>query len=242
MRYLISDVHGCYEEYQELLDKIHFSNEDELYVLGDAMDRGPEPIKVIQDMMGRSNVSYIVGNHDYMMLQALGRLMVEITEENYAGYLTSEDLMNYSYWVMDGGQITANRFRALPREEQREILDYLSEGLTYAVIEERGKKLILVHAGLRGFEEKRPLEDYELLDFLFERTDYRKRYYQDYRKIIVTGHTPTPNIREDAQPLIYRGNGHIAIDCGCVFGGNLAAYCVEMEEVTYVKSRQRWGR
>ena len=49
MRYLISDVHGCYEEYQELLDKIHFSNEDELYVLGDAMDRGPEPIKVIQD-------------------------------------------------------------------------------------------------------------------------------------------------------------------------------------------------
>ncbi len=34
MRYLISDVHGCYEEYRELLEKIHFSDEDELYVLG----------------------------------------------------------------------------------------------------------------------------------------------------------------------------------------------------------------
>ena len=56
MRYLISDIHGCYEEYRGLLDKIHFSHRDELYVLGDAMDRGPEPIKVIQDMMRRPNV------------------------------------------------------------------------------------------------------------------------------------------------------------------------------------------
>ena len=242
MRYLISDIHGCYEEYRGLLDKIHFSHRDELYVLGDAMDRGPEPIKVIQDMMMRPNVTYIVGNHDYMMLNTLRRLTVEITEENYADYLTSEDLMNYSCWLLDGGQITANQFRALPREDQRAVLDYLSDGLTYEVIEERGKQLILVHAGLRKFEEHRDLDEYAFLDFLFERMDYGRRYYSDYRKIIVTGHTPTPNIRADAQPLVYRGNGHIAIDCGCVFGGNLAAYCVETEEVTYVKSKKRWGR
>lgn len=30
-------------------------------------------------------------------------------------------------------------------------------------------------------------------------------------------------------------NGHLALDCGCVFGGKLAAYCIEMEEVTYVE-------
>ena len=52
------------------------------------MDRGPEPIKVIQDMMMRPNVTYIVGNHDYMMLNTLRRLTVEITEENYADYLS----------------------------------------------------------------------------------------------------------------------------------------------------------
>ena len=118
----------------------------------------------------------------------------------------------------------------------------IRETKTYEVIEEKGKQLLLVHAGLRGFEEKKSLEDYAFPDFLFERIDYSRRYYQDYRKIIVTGHTPTPNIRADAQPLIYRGNGHIAIDCGCVFGGNLAAYCVETEEAVYVKSRRRWGR
>lgn len=42
MRYIISDIHGCYAEYRELLEKICFSDADELYVLGDAMDRGSE--------------------------------------------------------------------------------------------------------------------------------------------------------------------------------------------------------
>lgn len=53
MRYVISDIHGCYEQYRLLLEKIRFSDNDELYVLGDAVDRGPEPIKVLQDMMRR---------------------------------------------------------------------------------------------------------------------------------------------------------------------------------------------
>ena len=65
MRYLISDIHGCYEEYKELLDQIRFSDGDELFILGDAMDRGPQPIRVMQDIMFRSNVTYIIGNHDY---------------------------------------------------------------------------------------------------------------------------------------------------------------------------------
>ncbi len=48
MKYVISDIHGCYREYLALLDKIHFSADDWLYVLGDAADRGPEPIKVFR--------------------------------------------------------------------------------------------------------------------------------------------------------------------------------------------------
>ena len=44
MRYVIADIHGCYNEYRQLLEKIDFSQKVELYVLGDAVDRGPEPI------------------------------------------------------------------------------------------------------------------------------------------------------------------------------------------------------
>lgn len=54
----------------------------------------------------------------------------------------------------------------------------------------------------------------------------------------MTGHTPTPLIRSDKKPLAYKENGHIAIDCGCVFGGKLAAYCIETGETTYVDGKR----
>lgn len=43
MYYVMSDLHGCYKEYQKALEMIHFNAQDTLYVLGDVVDRGPEP-------------------------------------------------------------------------------------------------------------------------------------------------------------------------------------------------------
>ena len=88
MRYIISDIHGCYEQYQKLLEKINFTKEDVLYVLGDVVDRGPEPIRVLRDMMNRPNVIFILGNHDFIMYSIMKKMSVEITEENYSGHLT----------------------------------------------------------------------------------------------------------------------------------------------------------
>ena len=39
MKYVVSDIHGCYEEYLELINKIELGDEDHLYILGDALDR-----------------------------------------------------------------------------------------------------------------------------------------------------------------------------------------------------------
>lgn len=47
MHYVMSDLHGCYQEYREALEKINFNEQDTLYVLGDVVDRGPEPIKLL---------------------------------------------------------------------------------------------------------------------------------------------------------------------------------------------------
>ena len=44
--FVLSDIHGEYNKFINMLDKIHFSDKDTLYVLGDVLDRGPEPIKV----------------------------------------------------------------------------------------------------------------------------------------------------------------------------------------------------
>lgn len=63
---------------------------------------------------------------------------------------------------------------------------------------------------------------------------YSRRYYKDENTFVISGHTPTPFIRADRKPEILLENGHIAIDCGCVYGGRLAAYCIETGSATYV--------
>ena len=89
--YVISDIHGCYEKYRQRLDKIHFSNDDTLFVLGDVVDRGPQPVKVLQDMMCRPNVVPLIGNHELMALTCLKFLTTEVTEETVA-HLESDTL------------------------------------------------------------------------------------------------------------------------------------------------------
>lgn len=56
MIYVMSDIHGCYEKYSEMLSKIHFSSSDNMFILGDVLDRGEHPIKVLLDMSMRENV------------------------------------------------------------------------------------------------------------------------------------------------------------------------------------------
>ena len=93
-----------------------------------------------------------------------------------------------------------------------------------------------MHAGIEGFREDKPLKNYHPLELICTRTDYTKRYYSDPDTFVITGHTPTPCIREDEQAEVYIGNGHIAIDCGCGCyrpGGRLAAICLDTGEEFY---------
>lgn len=233
MRYIISDIHGCYDQYIQLLDKINFSEEDELFILGDVVDRGPEPIKVLQDMMNRPNVTLILGNHDFIMYTMMKKLSVEITAENVETHLKAEDLLGYSLWLQDGGGVTAEQFRKLSYVEKMDMLDYISEASLYEILEHNGKQYILVHAGLANFHPDKDMDEYDLYELLEERIDYSKRYYPDEKTFIVTGHTPTVYISGWNKSEVYQQNGHIAIDCGCVGGGKLAVFCIETEEVTY---------
>lgn len=234
MRYIVSDIHGCYQQYQMLLEKIHFSAEDNLYVLGDVVDRGPEPIRLLQDMMKRPNVIFILGNHDFIMYTLMKKLSVEITEENYDKYLTKEILLDYNLWMQDGGQITAEQFSKLSYSEKMDVLDYIAGASLYEVIEYNGKEYRLVHAGFANFAPDKAMEEYDLYDFLEERADYAKRYYPNENIFLVTGHTPTVFIKGWGKTEVYMGNGHIALDCGCASGGKLAAFCIETREVIYV--------
>ena len=116
MIYAVSDIHGCYDAWLRLLEAISFSGSDTLYVLGDMVDRGPEPVGLLRDMMARSNVIPLLGNHEYMMASVLRRLLVEITDDNAESYLTSDDLMAYAAWMENGAGTTLAQLRRLSRE------------------------------------------------------------------------------------------------------------------------------
>ena len=82
MNYVISDIHGYYDQFIELLELIQLNDDDTLYVLGDVVDRGPNPIKTLLKLMEMPNAVCIVGNHELMALECLEFLMKEITEKS----------------------------------------------------------------------------------------------------------------------------------------------------------------
>ncbi len=223
MKYVVSDIHGEFEKYQKIFKAIDFKDGDTLYVLGDVVDRGENSIKILQDMMKRPNVKPLIGNHEYMALTCLKML----SKEN-----TDKELLNsyFESWFRNGGKSTFNEFNELSKKDQKEIIDYLGEFELYEEIECGGRKFILVHGGLRNFDEDTPLDEYGIYDLIFTRTDYEKVYFKD--KFLVTGHTPTKLIW--GKDEVYKKNNHIAIDCGSVYGGKLAVYCLDNAREVYI--------
>ena len=108
-KYVMSDIHGHFDMFMELIDKINFSKSDELYILGDVVDRGPHSCKTLLWMMQHDNIFPIIGNHELMALPCLRFLIEEITEENIK--LIDEKLVDKLFaWQLNGGSTTSDEF------------------------------------------------------------------------------------------------------------------------------------
>ena len=232
MYYVMSDIHGEYEKYKKMLDLIHFSDRDTLFVLGDVVDRGPHPVKVLKDMMTRSNVYPIMGNHEFIALYVLEKLNLDITEENLAS-LTTEDIADILAWLNDGGETTLAEFQKLSKEERQNLMEYLSEFSWYETIDIGSRSFILVHAGLGNFRRDKKLCEYSIDELLETRADPNNRLFDDKNIFLIVGHTPTPLI--NGIPEIYHGADTICIDCGACFeGGKLACLCLNTMQEFYI--------
>ena len=67
--YVVSDVHGEDDRWKAMLEKIHFSAQDTLYILGDVVDRGPHGVEILQEIMRTPNMKMLLGNHEFMCLR-----------------------------------------------------------------------------------------------------------------------------------------------------------------------------
>ncbi len=232
--YVISDIHGEYGKFMELLRMIDLKPSDDLYVLGDVLDRGPHPIRCLLRLMSMPNALCLLGNHELMAAGCLGFLMKEITDKSIEE-MSEANVDELLRWAVNGSRTTIDEFYALDRDQQEDVLDFLHELPLYEELTVGGQDYLLVHSGLGNYSPDRALEDYSLDELLWQPVDCSIRYFDDI--ITISGHTPTQLIEGNKKPgYIYRANNHIAIDCGACFeGGRLAALCLDTGEEFYAQ-------
>lgn len=230
MTYVVSDLHGAAEKFERLLRKIRFTDNDVMYVLGDIVDYGEGSIDLLCDLSMRFNIIPIVGDHD---LRAQ-KLLSALDEMLRTGEMPSDPTVvsEMTEWIRDGGQPTMEGFKKLDDDMKEGVLEYLADMSLYEELEVKGKKYLLLHAGIADFDPATPMEDYMPEDLVHEALDPETRYFEDVT--VIAGHVPTYEIDNASRGKIMYGNGSILIDCGAAFDEPLACLRLEDGEEFYV--------
>ena len=227
-RFAITDIHGCLNTFQALLDKIAFSRKDQLFLLGDFIDRGPDSKGVIDYILHLQQMGYQVqclrGNHDQMLIDARDH----------------DD--SHAFWLINGGKATLKSFAVRHASEIPDLYFDFLMGLDYYLEVEN---YILVHAGL-DFRGEDPLSNYH--GMLWARDWYA---HVDYNwlgdRIILHGHTPM--FRDEVEQLHKRlgDQQFLGIDNGCVYSdetysrlglGSLCAFNLDDHSLTFVENTE----
>ncbi len=224
MIYVMSDLHGCYDKYLQMPEKIGFGDGDKLYILGDMIDVGPRGIDILLDMMQRKNVIPLIGNHESLALTSMKHIRDGVPE------LALSPTRAYRLWMLSDGEPTAAAFRALPKETQTELVEYIESFSVYEEITVEGRRFHLSHT-LPDYHPGMDIHDVNLREFIYGEPDYEIVYEPDI--LFVTGHIPTQLIDPAFFGKIWQGCGHIAIDCAAASGGRLGCLCLDTMEEFY---------
>jgi len=63
-RIVVGDIHGCYDELTELLEKAEVGDDDRIFSVGDLITKGPKSKEVLELFMTDARFSTVIGNHD----------------------------------------------------------------------------------------------------------------------------------------------------------------------------------
>jgi len=215
---VIGDIHGCYEEMNELLIHLgYIQNGPHLYhpegripvFLGDLTDRGPSSLAVVEDVcrwVKQSDAMYCPGNHcDKLYRYFLGRNVMtkhglETTVEEL-NHLATNDFKRISRSFI---QLYEQAELYLQLDNQRLVVSHA--GIHPDMIGSTGKqvKTFVLYGDITGetHEDGRPV-----------RRDWASKH--TFQSFIVYGHTPVQEPRWIGET--------VNIDTGCVFGGQLTA-------------------
>lgn len=221
---VISDIHGCYDEFNKLLGLVKYSSaNDQLILLGDYIDRGKDNKKVVEFVRELEGYGVIAlrGNHDQMFLDYVKRPHNYNNAYNYLRNGGETTLKNYiedfdSYqWHDESYRKWANDIILLHSDDVEflDSLPYYYETEDY----------IFVHAGINPHlnDWKNSGKD----DFIWIRDQFLNHNH-DNKQTIIHGHTPCVHLHKKHD--VYFGNKKIGIDGACAYGGQLN--CLEIKD------------
>ena len=206
--YFVGDIHGCYEQLMEALEKIKFNPDvDRLISVGDLVDRGPDSVKCL-NLLKELWFHAVSGNHEDMMIKSFRR---EWPTHNY---------------IQNGGKW----FFHLPYEQQEELVLLADTKMPLVIEVETDIGTIgVIHANAPDdWQKYHQLNDDEDFfdDALVEDTIWgRRRIYGNQSgrvkgiDYVVVGHTPV-NYVIALDNIVY-------IDTGAVYDGSLTILSVD---------------
>ena len=219
MIYALSDIHGNLRRFRSVMDQIELRPEDTLYVLGDVMDRYPDGVAILRELMAMPNARLLLGNHEYMMLQVMD-------PETVRSLSRWEKQKTLPRWFRNGGRVTMEAMAALEQAELDALLAYVRALPLYYELEVNGKAYRLIHAAPLELYRRHRREYSNPTEFtVWHRWAPEEALPRDDGAVIRFGHSATCHFDPGADPMrIYYGPGRIGIDCGAGYPENAALY------------------
>lgn len=213
--YVMSDIHGQLEAFNEMLDKIQFkvgdNSPDKLYILGDYVDWGDSSIDLLLKIieMSKTNTECLIGNHDLMMYKVISKKF-ESVQEAFGD-------ADFYLWASNLGDETFMQYLEQDKETRNKIKIWISQ-LRYFIPDliVNNKKYYLCHS-------KPFIKGMKLEDVVWQRIEKEKLPMTFKRKFsdttLISGHTIVKNYSsfdKDGKLVIYhdKKQPYINIDCG----------------------------
>lgn len=208
-RFVIGDIHGHYQGLLDLISLLDLSSSDQVYFLGDLIDRGPDSSKVV-DFVKEKAYTCLLGNHEQLMVAALANL--------------SPNSSVLQMWLQAGGRETLKSYSS-----KQHLWEHLSWFKTLPNHLDLGDYW-LVHAGIHP---DMPLETQTAQEFCWIRREFHNMpepYFAS--KMIITGHTMTFTFSGVEPGQIVQGAGWLGIDTGAYHPGSGWLTALEISSLT----------
>ncbi|TQR20627.1 metallophosphoesterase family protein [Psychrobacillus vulpis] len=228
---LISDIHGELEKFEKLLEKVVYNKEkDQLILLGDYVDRGPNAKGVIEKVMKlkENGARVLKGNHEDMMIRAL-TTDVEKSWNHWVKRCGGDKTL-FSYGFSENDITVSEENFQKPQLHSEELIKHLKFVQDLEMYIETDD-YIFVHAGVHPTT---PITETDPHKLLWIRDEFHKEY--NGNKTVIFGHTETNSLHQNPENnnVFFGNNRIIGIDGGAVYGGQLNCLELPSKKVFFV--------